>query len=101
MLKRRLAIVALGAVLFSSLNGRWIGPVMASPQAGRQSADAPALRSGDVVRLRSGGPLMTVHKVEGGQVTCYWSTDNGDVRFGSFSIADLTAPITLPLAGPG
>jgi uncharacterized protein YodC (DUF2158 family) len=101
MMKRHLVIVVLGTLLLSNLNGTWIGPVMASPQARRQSVDAPALRSGDVVRLRSGGPLMTVHKVEGGLVTCYWSTDDGDVRFGSFSIADLTAPITLPLAGPG
>jgi hypothetical protein len=47
-------------------------------------------------RLRSGGPLMLVRKIEGDQVTCYWSTDEGNVLSGSFPIADFTAPITLP-----
>jgi uncharacterized protein YodC (DUF2158 family) len=96
MLKRRLAIASLAAVLVPGLNGRWIGPVMAAPLASHaemQSAPTPGVRSGDLVRLRSGGPLMTVRKVEGDQVTCYWSTDEGNVLSGSFPIADLTAPI--------
>jgi uncharacterized protein YodC (DUF2158 family) len=101
MLKRCLAIAGLAAVLASGLNGKWIGPVMAEPAASHveeQGVHAPALRTGDLVRLRSGGPLMTVRNVEGNQVTCYWSTDEGNVLLGSFPVAELTAPMTLPAA---
>jgi uncharacterized protein YodC (DUF2158 family) len=103
MLKRGLAIASVTAVLVSGLDGEWIGPAMAAPAASHaeeQSVHAPALRIGDLVRLRSGGPLMTVNRVEGDQVTCFWSTDEGNLLTASFAIADLTAPITLPAAGP-
>jgi uncharacterized protein YodC (DUF2158 family) len=103
MLKKRLVIVSAAAVLVSVLNGNWIGPVMAASAGSRvaeQSVHAPALRTGDLVRLRSGGPLMTVNKVDGDQVTCFWSTDEGNVLSGSFPAFELTAPITLPGANP-
>src|SRR5580704_17782736 len=101
MLKKRLVIVSAAAVLVSVLNGNWIGPVMAAPagsHVAEQSVHAPALRTGDLVRLRSGGPLMTVNTVDGDQVTCFWSTDEGNVLSGSFPVSELTAPITLPAA---
>ena len=96
MLKRRLATAVLSALLICGLDGGRTALVVAAPatsHAEQQSALAPGLKSGDLVRLRSGGPLMTVQKVEGDQVTCYWSTDEGNVLSGSFPIADLTAPI--------
>jgi len=43
---------------------------------------------------------MTVDKIEGDQVICHWSTEYGDVRSGSFQIAELAAPITIPPADP-
>jgi uncharacterized protein YodC (DUF2158 family) len=100
-LKRCLAIASVTAVLVSGLNAKWIGPMMAAPaasQAEEQSVHAPALRTGDLVRLRSGGSLVTVNNVEGDQATCFWSTDEGNVQTGSFAIAELTAPITMPAA---
>jgi|HubBroStandDraft_6_1064221.scaffolds.fasta_scaffold132151_3 uncharacterized protein YodC (DUF2158 family) len=103
MSKRCLAIAGVTAVLASGLVAKCIGPVMAAPatsHAEEQSVHAPALRIGDVVRLRSGGPLMTVNKVAGDQATCFWSTDEGNVLTGSFAIAELTAPITLPGVDP-
>jgi uncharacterized protein YodC (DUF2158 family) len=38
---------------------------------------APQLHQGDLVRLRSGGPLMTVNGIKGDQVECVW-TDSGN-----------------------
>jgi uncharacterized protein YodC (DUF2158 family) len=103
MLKRCLAIAGLAAVVMSGLNGRWVGPAMAEPAASHvaeQSVHPPLLRTGDLVRLRSGGPLMTVRSTEGDQVNCYWSTDEGNVLNGSFPVADLTAPLVLPASDP-
>ena len=33
---------------------------------------AVRFKPGDIVALKSGGPLMTVTKVEGGRVWCEW-----------------------------
>jgi uncharacterized protein YodC (DUF2158 family) len=44
-----------------------------------QNQAAPALRSGNLVRLRSGGPLMTVVGIEGDQVTCVWTDRDGHI----------------------
>jgi uncharacterized protein YodC (DUF2158 family) len=80
-----------------------MAPVMAAPatsHAEKQRALAAGLKSGDRVHLRSGGPLMTVDKIEGDQVICHWSTEYGDVRSGSFHNAELAAPITIPPADP-
>jgi uncharacterized protein YodC (DUF2158 family) len=33
-------------------------------------------RIGDVVELNSGGPQMTVEKVDGDQITCTWFVDS-------------------------
>ena len=98
MLKRRL-IITSAAMLVSSLSGNWIGPVVSVPAASyaaEQRIQGHALRSGDLVRLRSGGPLMTVNTIEGDQVNCFWSTEEGNVLSGSFPIFDLTAPIAAP-----
>jgi uncharacterized protein YodC (DUF2158 family) len=103
MLKGGLAIASVAAVLVSGLDGEWIGPALAAPavsHAEEQGLHAPALRTGDLVRLRSGGPLMTVNNVDGDQATCLWSTDEGNVLTGSFAITELTAPITVPAADP-
>ena len=51
-----------------------------------QNQAAPPLRSGDLVRLRSGGPLMTVDGVKGDQVDCYWTDGNGQIDAESFPI---------------
>jgi uncharacterized protein YodC (DUF2158 family) len=49
-----------------------------------QSQTAPSFRSGDLVRLRSGGPLMTVDSVKGDQVDCFWTSADDEPNAQSF-----------------
>jgi uncharacterized protein YodC (DUF2158 family) len=49
----------------------------------------PALTRGDLVRLRSGGPLMTVLDVKGDMIDCIWTGYDGDPRDGTFPIVVL------------
>ena len=101
MLKRRSASFA--GIVLCGLTVVSIGPVVAQPavsNAGSQSLSASVLRSGDLVRLRSGGALMTVDTVQGDQVICYWSTGYGETRSGSFPIAVLGPSITFPARRP-
>ena len=51
-----------------------------------QNLAAPALRSGNLVRLRSGGPLMTVVRIEGDQANCVWTDWDGQFEAGRFPI---------------
>jgi uncharacterized protein YodC (DUF2158 family) len=51
-----------------------------------QNQVTPALRSGNLVRLRSGGPLMTVVRIEGDQVNCVWTDWDGQFESGNFPI---------------
>jgi uncharacterized protein YodC (DUF2158 family) len=79
-------IFAPGVVL-DQLAGGTIGPDDVSP-AMQNQAD-PALRIGSLVRLRSGGPLMTVKDIKGDQVDCIWTDVNGQINTDSFPIVVL------------
>jgi uncharacterized protein YodC (DUF2158 family) len=48
------------------------------------SIAAPQLHQGDLVRLRSGGPLMTVDAIKGDQVECVWTGENGETDDATF-----------------
>ncbi|WP_156437888.1 DUF2158 domain-containing protein [Bradyrhizobium valentinum] len=54
-----------------------------------QNKTAPALQGGDLVRLRSGGPLMIVDTIRGDQVDCYWADGNGQINAETFPIYTL------------
>jgi len=58
----------------------------ASAPSNTQNQAAPALRSGNLVRLRSGGPLMTVKGIKGDQVDCFWTDANDQIHADSFPV---------------
>jgi uncharacterized protein YodC (DUF2158 family) len=60
-------------------------PSASAPSNTRNQA-APTFRSGSLVRLRSGGPLMTVKDVKGSQVDCFWTDVNDQINANSFPV---------------
>lgn len=42
--------------------------------------------AGDVVRLKSGGLLMTASEIENGNVNCYWFEPSGNVKIQNFPV---------------
>ncbi len=47
-------------------------------------------KTGDIVKLRSGGPEMTVTSVEGDDIVCTWFDENGVNQDGIFKSSILT-----------
>ena len=47
---------------------------------------------GDSVRLKSGGPIMTVSGFDDGKVECWWTDANGETETGSFPPESLKRP---------
>src|SRR3981189_3287943 len=58
----------------------------APPNTTTQDQATLSLRSGNLVRLRSGGPLMTVVRIDGDQVNCVWTDWDGQFESGNFPI---------------
>ncbi len=48
-----------------------------------------SFKIGDIVRLRSGGPVMTVSGIDGTSVECTWFGADGKVNFHHFVAAML------------
>jgi uncharacterized protein YodC (DUF2158 family) len=100
---RRLSSLAVAAMLGIAVNGYLAIPALAaSPdsQVSTQSRPASPLHAGDLVRVLSGGPLMTVTGIQGDQVNCSWTDWNGDLKSDSFPIAVLSVPVTIPPPDP-
>jgi uncharacterized protein YodC (DUF2158 family) len=49
------------------------------------------LKTGDVVQLKSGGPIMTIRKIDGEWVTCDWFDDDGKANQKQFTHPQLKA----------
>jgi uncharacterized protein YodC (DUF2158 family) len=58
----------------------------ASSNAAGQIRAAPLLQRGDLVRLRSGGPAMTVESVKGDLADCFWTDITGQINAESFPV---------------
>jgi uncharacterized protein YodC (DUF2158 family) len=55
----------------------------ARPGVGQMTSQ---FRSGDLVRLRSGGPLMTVEGIKGDKADCFWTDPNGMPNDATFPV---------------
>jgi uncharacterized protein YodC (DUF2158 family) len=99
----RQVLIAIVLTLGFAPGAPWSIPAFAdstSPGATAMNAAAPALRTGDHVRVRSGGPLMTVVAVNGDQVNCSWTDWNGEFRSEAFPADVLSVPVTAPPFDP-
>ena len=99
MMLTKKAVPAIAAMLGVAVSTSWAVPVLAGPAQSSttmQSRAAPLLKSGDLVRLRSGGPVLTVKSVRDGWVICSWLTDYGELQSGGFPIAMVEGPVTPP-----
>ena len=92
------AAIAIQATLGIVLSAPWAVPALAEPaKTATQSQTTPLLHEGDLVRLRSGGPEMTVKSVQGKWVICtWWSQGWGGFQSTGFPIAMIAGPVTLP-----
>jgi uncharacterized protein YodC (DUF2158 family) len=96
VMRRRVMMVLASAALAGSLlasdaragGGQGGGDSSngASAPSNTQNQAAPAFQSGDLVRLRSGGPMMTVKGVKGDHVDCFWADYNGQFNSDSFPV---------------
>jgi uncharacterized protein YodC (DUF2158 family) len=86
------ASIAMAATLGIALGMPLSIPAFA--ESAQTPAAASVLHSGDLVRVRSGGPLMTVTAVQGDQVNCVWTDWDGRLKSESLPIALLTVPVT-------
>jgi uncharacterized protein YodC (DUF2158 family) len=61
----------------------------AIPGPAIQRQGVNSFEPGDLVRLRSAGPAMTVDSIKGNQVDCFWTGVDDEVNAESFSIGVL------------
>jgi len=83
--KCNVAVLTLAAALSVPL----AVPAFAEPApatTAMQDRTAPSFERGELVRLRSGGPAMTVNSVNGDEVDCYWTDLSGQTNADKFPI---------------
>ena len=91
--------IAIAAILGIAIAASLSLPARAdadAPQPATQSLAAATLRAGDLVRVRSGGPLMTVTSVAGDQVNCSWTNWDGRLESQVIPVSALNLPLTMP-----
>jgi uncharacterized protein YodC (DUF2158 family) len=91
------AAIAIQATLGIALSAPWAVPALAAPANTATQSTTPLLHEGDLVRLRSGGPEMTVKSVRGNWVIAiWWNEGYGGFQSSGFPLAMVDGPITLP-----
>jgi uncharacterized protein YodC (DUF2158 family) len=103
----KLAVIAVQTTVGVALGASWAGTALAEtapanpvtqsrPPESAHSETTPLLRGGDLVRLRSGGPALTVKSVNGNWIICTWWQERlGMFRTAAFPVAMIEGPITL------
>jgi len=84
---KQLAMAVLAAMVVLSqpfARPAYSAPAISEHAAGEVSASP--LQQGDLVRLRSGGPLMTVETVKNEVVECIWTDPNGQTDDAIFPV---------------
>jgi len=92
------AVVAIQATLGVALSASWSLPALADAapaNTATQSQTTPRLHEGDLVRLRSGGSVLTVKSASDNWVVCTWFDDYGELQSTAFPIAMIAGPVTL------
>jgi len=92
------AAIVMQATLGIALSAPWaVSALAASANTATQSQTTPRLQEGDLVRLRSGGPEMTIKSVRGNWVIAiWWNEVFGGFQSAGFPVAMVDGPITLP-----
>src|SRR5215469_8500837 len=92
------AAIAIQATLGIALSAPWAVPALAAPaNTETQTQTTPRLHEGDLVRLRSGEPAMTVKSVQGKWViVTWWNEGYGGFQSSGCPLAMVDGPITLP-----
>ena len=85
--------VTLGVTLSMPLSPAF--SASAPSNTAMQTQAATPLRSGALVRLRSGGPLMTVIGIEGDQVNCVWTDLDGHIGSERLPIEALQVEVSV------
>src|SRR5215471_15518080 len=86
------AAIAIQATLGIALSAPWAVPALAEPaNTAAQSQTTPLLHEGDLVRLRSGGPEMTVKSVQGKWVIATWWNEG----YGGFQSSGFPLPWSM------
>src|ERR1700732_1652696 len=89
------AAVAVQATLWVALSSPWAALADAAPaKTATQSQTTPRLHEGDLVRLRSGGSVLTVKSASDNWVICTWFDDYGELQSTAFPIAMIAGPLT-------
>ena len=89
------AAVAVQATLWVALSSPWAALANAAPaKTATQSQTTPRLHEGDLVRLRSGGSVLTVKSASDNWVICTWFDDYGELQSTAFPIAMIAGPLT-------
>jgi uncharacterized protein YodC (DUF2158 family) len=83
---KQLAMMALVAMALVQPFARPAYSAPALPEHAVDAAGVSSLQRGDLVRLRSGGPLMTVDTVKGKVVDCIWTDPNGQTDQATFPV---------------
>jgi uncharacterized protein YodC (DUF2158 family) len=81
--------LAMTALVATALGQPFACPAYSAPAISDHTVDDAGIASlhrGDLVRLRSGGPLMTVDTVKGNAVDCIWTDPNGQTDQATFPV---------------